>query len=257
MKKIVTIVGIILSTSSVFAQVSDLQRPGDLTSKLAEARRGRDTKIQDLDSAIADIQNVMNLGQIQNPEVRRMLRTAIFKIEDVQIKIYQEQQHGPGHGNSGPSYPDQNGPLVPRPSHGNNGPGYPDQSLSCPNNICIGDLVYLGIKYKKGGTVVAVNYNQRTATVRSLISGQNNQESLDQLEASRGCIMGACVGDTIYSPVNNYSLGATVLAVNELNRSVTVKSNKTGNLFVEDATRIQVTTQSSAYNTQQRRASNK
>lgn len=251
MKKIVTIVGIILSTSIVFAQ-AELQRPGDASARLAEARRGHDTKIQDLDSVINDIQAVMNLAQLQNPEIRRALRTAIFKIEDVQIKIYQEQNGG-----HNPVHPtDQNGPLVPG-YPGQNGPGYPGQSLSCPGNICVGDLVYIGIKYKQGGTVVAVNYNQRSATVRSNVSGSNYQESLDQLEATRGCIMGACVGDTIYSPVNNYSLGATVLAVNELNRTVTVKSNKTGNLFVEDAARIQVTTQSSAYNTQQRRASNK
>lgn len=101
MKKLLSIALITVTfTTSVFAQNAELQRPGDATSRLSEARRSRDTKIQDLDSAINDIQSAMNLLGLRNPQTRRLLRSAIFKIEDVQIKIFQEQQQGPPHENT-------------------------------------------------------------------------------------------------------------------------------------------------------------
>lgn len=251
MKKLVTIVGLglLLSTSAVFAQ-SEMQRPGDASAKLAEARRGRDTKIQDLDEVITDLQNIMNLRELQNPEIRRAMRSAIFKIEDVQIKIYQEQNGG-----HNPVHPtDQNGPIIPGNGHGQNGPVVINQ---CPGNICIGDLVFQGTFFSKGGTLMAANYNQGTATVKSINAGSLHQVNLADLDASRGCVMGACVGDVIYSPARTYSQGATVLGINDAKRTLTVKSVSSGKLYVEDASTIQVTTQSSAYSTQQRKASNK
>lgn len=223
---LVLVGGSLMFSSFVSAQVVDAGR-------LASAKRSGHSLIRELEGAITDIQDVINITQ--SPEVRRKLRTAIMKIENVEIKIMDSQGNGHSEGDGG---------------HGHGGYG---DNLSY-GLAQVGDLVYLGTKYGLGATVVAVNVRNDRATVKSIKSGSIYSEVLSDLDVAKGCLELVCVGDVVYLGTK-YGSGATVVALNYKTQLATVKSNRSGNLFVEDIMQLEVTTQSSLYDRSQRESS--
>lgn len=125
------------------------------------------------------------------------------------------------------------------------------QSFACIDyasqvKICPGETVYKGSSYSSGATILGVNQFKNTVTVRSNYSGNNNTENVTDLYITRGCIGHVCVGNVVYKG-SSYSSGATVIAINYQNRTVTVKSNYSGNLNVEDPRNLDVTNMCADY----------
>ena len=116
----------------------------------------------------------------------------------------------------------------------------------CIGHVCVGNVVYKGSSYSSGATVLAINPHQGTVTVKSNYSGNLNVEYSQGVDLVRGCLYGICVGDTVYKG-SSYSSGATVIAINYQNRTVTVKSNYSGNLNVEDPRNLDVTNMCADY----------
>ncbi len=106
--------------------------------------------------------------------------------------------------------------------------------------VCIGDTVYKGSSYTQGATVVAENPYSQQVTVRSNVSGNLVTENIVDLDLTRGCIGYVCVGQKILKG-SSYSQGATVVGINHIRQSITVRSVVSGSLNVENPFEVQTT----------------
>ena len=98
--------------------------------------------------------------------------------------------------------------------------------------ICPNDVVFKGDDYIEGARVVAVNPRRQKVTVKSISSGILHVVAPDDLDITRGCTLGICVGDKVFKG-DYYIEGARVVAVNPRRQKVTVKSISSGRLHVE------------------------
>lgn len=104
----------------------------------------------------------------------------------------------------------------------------------CVNNICVGETIFKGDHYKNGATVVAVNKGNKSLVVRSNYNNNLFGESAKIVDVTKGCIEGICVGDTIFKGTD-YKEGAKVIAINKRRGMAVIRSNYSGNIFVESA----------------------
>ncbi len=165
--------------------------------------------IQDLDVAKYDIRSTLQFlsssGGMSNT-VSAYLNDAIQRIERVQHQL------------------NSSGPVINPPVYG---------------SLQVGDLVYKGTEYSQGAKVQGINQAQGRATIKSVYSGNIFTESISDLYLTRGCIYNVCVGSKVYKG-SEYSQGAVVLAVNTTLQKAVIKSVYSGNLFVEDASNLDV-----------------
>jgi hypothetical protein len=103
----------------------------------------------------------------------------------------------------------------------------------CISSICVRDVVYKGTSFLRGAIVLAINSHKQTLTIKSNYSGDLSEQHYDDLEPVVGCLYGICVGDLVFKG-SSFINGARVISINYQNRTVTVKSEYSGDLSVED-----------------------
>ncbi len=118
------------------------------------------------------------------------------------------------------------------------------QSWACINvadtYVCSGETVYKGSSYSQGAIVVAENPYYQQVTVRSNASGNLTVENVADLDLVKGCFGQVCVGQKVMKG-QSYTQGATVMAINYTRQTITVRSVASGNLAVENAYDLDVT----------------
>ena len=114
-----------------------------------------------------------------------------------------------------------------------------DITKGCVSGICIDDVVYNGIRYLNGARVVAVNPNYQTVVVRDPRYNTLHTENPIDLDVTKGCISGICIGDIFYNG-SRYMNGARVVAVNLNSQIVVVRDPRYNTLHTENPSDLDI-----------------
>lgn len=113
---------------------------------------------------------------------------------------------------------------------------FSQQGFACIHSgqfsVCSGDTVFKGDIYSRGAVVLGLNLYHKSASVQSNNNGEIHEENIADLDFTKGCVDHLCVGAKVYKG-SDYSRGGTVLAVNPIHRTATVKSVNNGELKEE------------------------
>lgn len=121
----------------------------------------------------------------------------------------------------------------------------------CIGDVCVGDIVYKGDLFSSGANVIAINELNRSATVQSRRNFNLSLEKIRDLDVTKGCLAGVCVGDVVFKG-SQYSSGANVLAINYAQLRATVQSRRNFDLYSEDIRGLDVGTADSRYSNTER-----